>query len=372
MSSQNARRLSTSIATVGSSRNTRSGSPAIANANRTRWASPPDSVSARRFTRSARPARSRIAARGDGLGYRPRARSTSSPTLRPGRQAAPTGASRRPGRNARRRAVPRPSVRARPADGSSRPSMMPMAVVLPAPLGPSSATVSPLRDPERDVVEREGVAEAAADAVEGDGGRPRGGVDREMVVVAVVVMRRSSARDGAARSHGRRDRTVTTVTTGARDRPDLDWVDARRRAARPAHVPRPDAVHDARRVVHLGHQHAVPARRGPRQRPGVRGQRVLHRRARCCSRSRPASSRTRAAGGSRSCSGRRPCCGATLLYLVMWEMKAGLARLGDRVDPARARVHVLLGRHRGVARRRAHGHRLSRHARADLRAARRS
>ncbi len=42
-------------------------------------------------------------------------------------------------------------------------------------------------------------------------------------------------------------------------------------------------------------------------------------------------------------------------------------RLGDRVDPPRARLHVLLRRHRGVARRRARRHRLSRHARADLR-----
>ena len=45
MSVQNDRRVSTSIPTVGSSRKTRSGSPAIAIAKRRRWASPPESVS---------------------------------------------------------------------------------------------------------------------------------------------------------------------------------------------------------------------------------------------------------------------------------------------------------------------------------------
>ena len=38
---------------------------------------------------------------------------------------------------------------------------------------------------------------------------------------------------------------------------------------------RPDPAHDARRVVHLGHQHALPARRRPDQHRGLRGQRVL-------------------------------------------------------------------------------------------------
>ena len=44
---------------------------------------------------------------------------------------------------------------------------------------------------------------------------------------------------------------------------------------------------------------------------------------------------------------------ATLLYLVMWQIHAPAPRLGDRLDPARPRVHVLLRRDRGVARRRA-------------------
>ena len=50
---------------------------------------------------------------------------------------------------------------------------------------------------------------------------------------------------------------------------------------------------------------------------------------------------------------------ATLLYLVMWEVRAGLVGWAHLVDPARPRFHVLLGRHRGVARRRARGDRAS-------------
>ena len=214
MSSQNARRLSTSIATVGSSRNTRSGSPAIANANRTRCASPPDRVSARRFTRSVRPARSRIAARGDGLGYRPRARSTSSPTRAPGGRPADWSiAPTRPERTASRGS--RPSVRARPEDGSSRPSMMPMAVVLPAPLGPSRATVSPLAMPSATssrarVSPNRRLTPSNATAV-----APAGAAWwRRWVVVVVAVMRRSSAAAASTRSHPRPDRDMTRVTPG--------------------------------------------------------------------------------------------------------------------------------------------------------------
>ena len=58
---------------------------------------------------------------------------------------------------------------------------------------------------------------------------------------------------------------------------------------------------------------------------------------------------------------------STLLYLVMWQVRAGLLGLGDRLDPARARLHVLLGRDRGLAGRRAQGDRLPRHARVGLR-----
>ena len=93
--------------------------------------------------------------------------------------------------------------------------MMPIAVVLPAPLGPSSATVSPLAipsatsssasvSPNRRLTPSKAMAVARAVARTGMG------------VVAVVVMGPASARDACPRSHGRRDRTVTTVTTGAR------------------------------------------------------------------------------------------------------------------------------------------------------------
>ena len=59
---------------------------------------------------------------------------------------------------------------------------------------------------------------------------------------------------------------------------------------------------------------------------------------------------------------------ATLLYLVMWQMRARTPRLGDRLDPARARVHVLLRRDRGVARGCAARDRVRGHARIGLRA----
>ena len=80
---------------------------------------------------------------GDGLGYSPRARSTSSPTRAPGGE--PRGLEHRPDA-ARPDGVVRGHAQRGgpdPLDGSSSPSMMPIAVVLPAPLGPSRATVSP-------------------------------------------------------------------------------------------------------------------------------------------------------------------------------------------------------------------------------------
>ena len=43
---------------------------------------------------------------------------------------------------------------------------------------------------------------------------------------------------------------------------------------------------------------------------------------------------------------------STLLYLVMWQVHAPFWGWAHRLDPARPRVHVLLRRDRGVARRR--------------------
>ena len=64
--------------------------------------------------------------------------------------------------------------------------------------------------------------------------------------------------------------------------------------------------------------------RRARQHPGVHGQRVLHRRRRSSSRSRPGSWPTPAAGSSRSCSAPATLLVPTLLYLVMWQVRAPL------------------------------------------------
>ena len=101
MSSQNARRLSTSIATVGSSRNRRSGSPAIAIANRTRCASPPDRVSARRPA-SAEAGRSRTGSRGVGFGESAPCEVDELADARAGQAAAWSIAPTRPARTAGR------------------------------------------------------------------------------------------------------------------------------------------------------------------------------------------------------------------------------------------------------------------------------
>ena len=50
---------------------------------------------------------------------------------------------------------------------------------------------------------------------------------------------------------------------------------------------------------------------------------------------------------------------STLLYVLLWQIEAPFWAWAVVVDPARARVHVLLRRGRGVARRRAHGDRAS-------------
>ena len=59
--------------------------------------------------------------------------------------------------------------------------------------------------------------------------------------------------------------------------------------------------------------------------------------------------------------------GATLLYVLLWQMEARLLALGRRLGPARPRLHVLLRRDRGVARRRAQGDGLHRRPRRGVR-----
>ncbi len=55
-----------------------------------------------------------------------------------------------------------PAITTLPASGCSSPAITRSSVDLPLPLGPSSAVSEPVRDLERDVVERDEVAEALA------------------------------------------------------------------------------------------------------------------------------------------------------------------------------------------------------------------
>ena len=133
-----------------------------------------------------------------------------------------------------------------------------------------------------------------------------------------------------------------------------------------ADLSRPDPVHDAGCLVHLGHQHAVPARRRPRQHAGLHGQRVLHGRPGAvrgpdrCGRRHPRPSVLVPAGR-----GDAPGLDPPVPGHVAGPGRA--SRVGDRLDPARPRFHVFLGRDRGVAGRRAQGDGLPRHARVGLR-----
>ena len=70
MATQKARRVSTSIATVGSSRTTRLGSGTTARANSTRWRWPPERVSILRSPRSPMPASSSARPTGRGAVHR--------------------------------------------------------------------------------------------------------------------------------------------------------------------------------------------------------------------------------------------------------------------------------------------------------------
>ena len=58
----------------------------------------------------------------------------------------------------------RPSNRTRPLVGSIRPQIIPTSVVLPAPLGPMTARISPLFDTDGDVLDRAQTAEASPES----------------------------------------------------------------------------------------------------------------------------------------------------------------------------------------------------------------
>ncbi len=73
------------------------------------------------------------------------------------------------------------------------------------------------------------------------------------------------------------------------------------------------------------------------------------------------------AGAPRTCSGTVTLTVSTLLYVLLWQIEAPFWQWALVSIAARPRVHVLLGRGRGVARRRAHRDRLHRRARVGVR-----
>ena len=65
-------------------------------------------------------------------------------------------------------ATSRPPIATRPASGRSKPATTRSSVVLPEPLGPSSATSSPCADAQARAVDRTGGAERLLDALRVD------------------------------------------------------------------------------------------------------------------------------------------------------------------------------------------------------------
>ena len=83
-----------------------------------------------------------------------------------------------------------PAIRTAPASGRSNPAIMRSSVVLPEPLGPSTARKPPSSEPQVDAVDRAPVAERADEAVGLDrGGRAAAAASRS--VRSVTVMRPS-------------------------------------------------------------------------------------------------------------------------------------------------------------------------------------
>ena len=241
---------------------------------------PRDAVGVRRrrsAARSARPSRGR---RGSARAGRARAasrsieRSACRTSTRPGRPACPSGRSRRGRgrRRGRRRASDRDHAAGRGIPTSARRGE-----------GGSGRRRPPRRS-------------ASA-------GRPAG---------------RSAARTASRTRSSKRSSGVRYASTRRlyAVRPDRGSSTV----APPAAVapPRPRRLLHAVGPLHavggadLGRQHALPARRRPRVLRGVRRERRRSPPGWCCSRCRPASSRTRSAGASRSsspwpCSRRRRC-----------------------------------------------------------------
>ena len=141
---QNSRRVSTSMAAVGSSSTISSDLPQMASANRTRWVWPPDRRSTRWSANWAMPARLSVVATGSGFGCSLVISSTSSRTVTsgispPDWSMAPTRPDFTPWYGSS------PNILIRPLVGLRSASSMSSEVDLPAPFGPSRATVSPAR-----------------------------------------------------------------------------------------------------------------------------------------------------------------------------------------------------------------------------------
>ena len=144
MLSQNSRRVSTSMAVVGSSSTISSDWPQMASANRTRWVWPPDSRSTRWSANWAMPARFSVVSTGSGLGCRLVTSVTSSRTVTSG--ISPPDCSMAPTRpDFTAWYGSEPNIVICPLVGLRSASSMSSEVDLPAPFGPSRATVSPAR-----------------------------------------------------------------------------------------------------------------------------------------------------------------------------------------------------------------------------------
>ena len=144
MLAQNSRRVSTSIAVVGSSSTISSAWPQMARANRTRCVWPPDSRSTRWSANWAMPARLSVVATGSGFGCSFVIKVTSSRTVTSGiRPPDCSMAPTRPDFTAWYGSEP--NILICPLVGLRSASSMSKEVDLPAPFGPSRAVVSPGR-----------------------------------------------------------------------------------------------------------------------------------------------------------------------------------------------------------------------------------
>src|SRR3954466_6134737 len=142
MAAQNARRPSTSMPVVGSSRSSSAGSESSAIAKRSRCCSPPEHFATRRSAMPVIPALSSTSSTGLVSANRLAVYCTVSRTVRSlSRPPVCITAATSPRAIAWRGCIPRTSTS--PVVGRDRPRIMSIVVVFPAPLGPRNATISP-------------------------------------------------------------------------------------------------------------------------------------------------------------------------------------------------------------------------------------